>query len=155
IADDAASLLLGVPARMPALDPAVRWRPSLDFGQLARHAINQAQLDREWVGATQIVPELSGEPCRITLRPVFMADQPIGALPVFGAEYGDSLERERRQPAVGVPQRIVGVSGDSMVLLRRAEVHFAEAEGNDVWLVTDEGRLQATVRGIDKLELEL
>ena len=42
-----------------------------------------------------------------------------------------------------------------MVLLRRGEVQFAEADGNDVWLVTDEGRLQATVRGIDKLEVEL
>jgi DNA-binding LytR/AlgR family response regulator len=42
-----------------------------------------------------------------------------------------------------------------MVLLRRSEIHFAEADGNDVWLVTDEGRLQATVRGIDKLEVEL
>src|SRR3954454_18129566 len=31
IADESASLVLGVPARVPALDPAVRWRPSLDF----------------------------------------------------------------------------------------------------------------------------
>src|SRR3954465_15617576 len=44
-----ASLLLGVPARVPALDPAVRWKPSLDFGSLARHAIKQARHDREWV----------------------------------------------------------------------------------------------------------
>ena len=42
-----------------------------------------------------------------------------------------------------------------MVLLRRPEVQFAEADGNDVWLVTDEGRLQAAVRGIDKLKVEL
>jgi sigma-54 dependent transcriptional regulator, acetoin dehydrogenase operon transcriptional activator AcoR len=42
-----------------------------------------------------------------------------------------------------------------MVLLHRHEVRFAEADGNDVWLVTDEGRLQASVRGIDKLEEEL
>jgi DNA-binding LytR/AlgR family response regulator len=42
-----------------------------------------------------------------------------------------------------------------MVLLRRPEVRFAEANGNDVWLVTEEGRLQAAVRGIDKLEEEL
>ena len=42
-----------------------------------------------------------------------------------------------------------------MVLLHRPEVRYAEADGNDVWLVTDEGRLQAAVRGIDKLEEEL
>src|SRR4051812_30401068 len=155
IADEGASLFLGVPARVPALDPAVRWKPSPDFGSIARHAIKQAQLDRSWVGATQIVPELTGEPCRITLRPVFLADQPIGTLALFGSGHGDPLESERTQPGPGLLNRIVGVRGESMVLLRRAEVHFAEADGNDVWLVTDEGRLQATVRGIDKLEVEL
>src|SRR3954466_4922083 len=31
IADEEASLLLGVPARVPALDPTVRWRPALDL----------------------------------------------------------------------------------------------------------------------------
>jgi DNA-binding LytR/AlgR family response regulator len=49
----------------------------------------------------------------------------------------------------------VGLSGDRMVLLRRQEVRFAEADGNDVWLETDEGRLQAAVHGIDKLDEEL
>src|SRR4051812_41914971 len=155
IADEGASLLLGVPSRVPALDPTVRWKPSLDFGNLARHAIKQARLDHDWVGSTQIVPELGGEPCRITMRPVFLADQPIGTLAVFGAEYGDPLEIPRPKPGSGLAPRIVAMSGDSMVLLRRGEVQFAEADGNDVWLVTDEGRLQATVRGIDKLEMEL
>jgi hypothetical protein len=155
IADEAASLFLGVPARVPAMDPAVRWQPSMDFGRLARHALKQAQLDHDWIGSTQIVTELSGEPRRITLRPVFLADQPIGTLAVFGAEHGEALERERPEPMPSLPSRIVGVSGESMVLLRRPEVHFAEADGNDVWLATDEGRFQAAVRGIDKLEVEL
>src|SRR4051794_30269665 len=86
IADEGASLVLGVPARVPALDPAVRWQPSMDFGRLARLALKQAQLDREWIGSTQVVPELSGEPRPITLRPVFLADQPIGTLALFGSE---------------------------------------------------------------------
>src|SRR5215212_1614739 len=55
IADEAASLFLGVPARVPALDPAIRWQPSMDFGRLARHALKQAHLDRDWIGSTQIV----------------------------------------------------------------------------------------------------
>jgi sigma-54 dependent transcriptional regulator, acetoin dehydrogenase operon transcriptional activator AcoR len=155
IADEAASLFLGVPARVPALDPAVRWRPGLDLGRLARHAIKQARLDHGWVGSTQIVTELSNEPCRLTLRPVFLADQPIGTLAVFGSASGDPMERERPEPGLGAPSRIVGVSGERMVLLRRPEVRFAEADGNEVWLVTDEGRLQAAVHGIDKLEDEL
>src|SRR5215212_4271327 len=129
IADEGASLFLGVPARVPALDPAGRWRPGLDLGGLVRHAIKQARLDHGWVGSTQIVAELGGEPHRITLRPVFLADQPIGTLALFGSEQGDRIERERPEPALSPPPRIVGV--------------------------TDEGRLQASVRGIDKLEEEL
>ena len=155
IADEGASLFLGVPARVPALDPAIRWQPGLDLGRLARRAIKQARLDHGWVGSTQIVTELGSEPRRITLRPVFLADQPIGTLAVFGAEYGDPIEHERPEPGLGPPPRIVGLSGERMVLLRRPEVRFAEADGNDVWLVTDEGRLQAAVRGIDRLEEEL
>src|SRR5215208_3357168 len=155
IADETASLFLGVPARVPALDPAVRWQPSLDLGRLARHSIKQARIDHDWVGSTQIVTGLSSEPCRITLRPVFLADQPIGTLAVFGAEHGDPIERERPDPRLGPPPRIVGLSGERMVLLRRPAVRFAEADGNDVWLVTDEGRLQGAVRGIDRLEEEL
>jgi hypothetical protein len=155
IADEEASLVLGVPARVPALDPAVRWQPGLNLEALARQAIKQARLDRAWVGSTQIVTELTGEACRITLRPVFLADQPIGTLALFGPSNGDALERERPEPVVSRPARVVGVSGERLVLLRQPEVRFAEADGNTVWLVTDEGRLQAAVRGIDKLEEEL
>ena len=155
IADDEASLFLGVPARVPALDPAVRWQPSLNLGRLARYAIKQARLDHRWVGSTQIVNELSNEPCRITLHPVFLADQPVGTLAIFGSENGDAIEHEWPEPGLSAARRIVGVSGDRMVLLHRPEVRYAEADGNDVWLVTDEGRLQAAVRGIDKLEEEL
>jgi hypothetical protein len=155
IADEGASLFLGVPARVPALDPTVRWQPSMNLEHLARFAVKQAGLDDGWVGSTQIVSGLSSEPFRITLRPVFLGDQPVGTLAVFGSESGDPVEHEPPEPALSPSRRIVGVSGDRMVLLRRPEVRYAEADGNDVWLVTDEGRLQAAVRGIDKLEEEL
>src|SRR3954467_3023229 len=172
IADEEASLFLGVPARVPAFDPAVRWKGGLNLEGLASHAIKQARLDHGWGGSTQIVTELTSEPRRLTLRPVFLADQPIGTLALFGSELGDSIERERPppplsppppgvggrggpEPVLSPPSRVVGVSGDRMVLLRRPEVRYAEADGNAVWLVTDEGRLQAAVRGIDKLEEEL
>jgi hypothetical protein len=155
IADEGASLFLGVPSRVPALDPTVRWQPGLNVEGHARHAIKQAQKDRTWVGSTHVVSELSREPCRITLRPVFLGDQPIGMLALFGAEMGDAIEHERPEPVLGRPARIVGVTGDRMVLLHRPEVRYAEADGNTVWLVTEEGRLQAAVRGIDKLEEEL
>jgi DNA-binding LytR/AlgR family response regulator len=41
------------------------------------------------------------------------------------------------------------------VLLRLPEVYFAESDGNDVWLSTDEGRLHAATQGLDKLDGEL
>jgi sigma-54 dependent transcriptional regulator, acetoin dehydrogenase operon transcriptional activator AcoR len=152
IADDEASVLLGVPARVPALDPTVRWRPALDLSRLTRHATKQARLDRGWVGSTQIATGLTAEPRRLVLRPVFLAEQPIGTLAVFGAGTGDPVESEAPERGMTAPSRIVGVSGERMVLLHRDEVRFAEADGNDVWLVTEEGRLQASVRGIEKLE---
>ncbi len=155
IANEGASLFLGVPARVPALDPTVRWQPSVNLEHLARFAVKQAGLDHSWVGSTQIVTGLSSEPFQLTLRPVFLGDQPVGTLADFGADNGDAIEHERPEPGLSPRQRIVGVSGDRMVLLHRPEVRYAEADGNDVWLVTDEGRLQAAVRGIDKLEEEL
>ena len=79
---------------------------------------------------------LSSEPCRINLRPVFLADQPIGTLALFGFEDGDPIERDAPERTMAAPARIVGLSGDRMVLLHRPEVRFAEADGNDVWLVT-------------------
>jgi hypothetical protein len=155
IADGEASLLLGVPARVPALDPAVRWHPALDLGRLARHAARQARLDKDWVGSTKIATGLTAEPRRLTLRPVFLADQPIGTLAVFGSENGDPVEGEAPERRMSPPSRIVGVSGERIVLLHPTEVRFAEADGNDVWLDTEEGRLQGAVHGIDKLEEEL
>jgi DNA-binding LytR/AlgR family response regulator len=108
------------------------------------------------VGSTQIMLELSNEPCRITLRPVFFGGEPVGSLAVFGTETGDAIEHEPPAEAgISPARRIVGVDGDRMVLLHRPEVRYAEADGSDVWLVTDEGRLQAAVHGIDKLEEEL
>ena len=155
IADEGASLVLGVPARVPAYDPAGRWQTGLDLGPFARHAIKQARLDRDWVGSTQIVTELNSDPCRMTLRPVFLGDQPIGTLAVFGFADGEVVDPEPPEAAPTTAARLVGVSGSRMVLLRRSEVHYAEADGNDVWLVTEEGRLQGAMHGIDKLEEEL
>jgi sigma-54 dependent transcriptional regulator, acetoin dehydrogenase operon transcriptional activator AcoR len=155
MADEGASMFLGVPARVPALDPPVRWQPGQELGRLSRQAIKQARIDPAWIGSTQIVTPFNSEPCRITLRPVFLGDQPIGTLVEFGTEHGDPIDHELPASRLSPMSRIVGVSGERMVLLHRPEVRFAEADGNDVWLVTGEGRLQAAVRGIDKLADEL
>jgi DNA-binding LytR/AlgR family response regulator len=53
------------------------------------------------------------------------------------------------------PRRLVAMRDNRMVLLRLSEVSFAESEGNDAWLSTDQGRLRAASQGLDKLDSEL
>jgi DNA-binding LytR/AlgR family response regulator len=50
---------------------------------------------------------------------------------------------------------VIATRDHRMVLLRLPEVAFAESDGNDVWLSTDQGRLRAAAQGLDKLEGEL
>ncbi|MGW5202977.1 DNA-binding protein, partial [Streptomyces spiralis] len=70
IADDTASVLLGVPGSTPAPDPAVRWDPGLpEFARAVRYAAKQATHNPDWVGSTQIFTHLADEPTSISIRP--------------------------------------------------------------------------------------
>jgi hypothetical protein len=157
IADDRASVLMGVPAGTPAVDPAVRWNPGLpDLIRIARYASKQAAHNPGWVGSTQIFTHLADEPTSVGIRPVFLSGQLIGSLIVFGASDGEQVP-EAVQPLHprATPRRLVATRANRMVLLRLSEIHFAESDGNDVWLSTDEGRLRAASQGLDKLDGEL
>jgi sigma-54 dependent transcriptional regulator, acetoin dehydrogenase operon transcriptional activator AcoR len=157
IADDVASVLMGVPASTPAVDPTVRWNPGLpELIGAARYASKQAAHNPDWVGSTQIFTHLSTEPTPISIRPVFLSGQLIGNLVSFGASDGpplpqaDGVAHPRAQP-----RRVVALRENRMVLLPLAEVSFAESEGNDVLLSTDQGRMRAASQSLDKLEGEL
>ena len=157
IADDTASVLMGVPASTPAIDPTVRWNPGLpELIGAARYASRQAARNPDWVGSTQIFTHLADEPTSISIRPVFSSGHLIGHLVSFGASDGAHIA----QPDGPVvprtqPRRLVALRDNRMVLLRLPEVAFAESEGNDVWLCTDQGRLRAASPGLDKLDGEL
>jgi hypothetical protein len=70
IADDIASVLMGVPASTPAVDPTVRWNPGLPgTDRAARYASRQAARNPDWVGSTQIFTHLADEPTSISIRP--------------------------------------------------------------------------------------
>jgi sigma-54 dependent transcriptional regulator, acetoin dehydrogenase operon transcriptional activator AcoR len=157
IADDVASVLMGVPASTPAVDPTVRWNPGLpDLIRVARYAGKQAAHNPDWVGSTQLFTHLSEEPTSISIRPVFLSGHLIGNLIVFGASDGEQLPEAQRPAHPPVqPRRLVATRDNRMVLLPLSDVHFAESEGNDVWLSTDEGRLRAATQGLDKLDREL
>lgn len=156
IADDTASVLMGVPAATPAVDSTLRWNPGLpELIAAARYASKQAARDPDWVGSTQIFTHLADEPTSISIRPVFSSGHLIGNLVSFDASDGTPLPPVER-PAHPRPQprRLIGMRDNRMVLLRPREVSFAESEGNDVWLSTDQGRLRAASQSLDKLDCE-
>jgi sigma-54 dependent transcriptional regulator, acetoin dehydrogenase operon transcriptional activator AcoR len=157
IADDTASVLLGVPASTPAVDPTLRWNPGLpELIAAARYASRQAAHNPDWVGSTQIFTHLADEPTSISIRPVFSSGQLIGNLVSFGTSEGAQVPQpEGSAHPLAQPRRVVGMRDNRMVLLRLPEVFFAESEGNDVWLSTDQGRLRAASPSLDKLDSEL
>jgi sigma-54 dependent transcriptional regulator, acetoin dehydrogenase operon transcriptional activator AcoR len=157
IADETASVLMGVPASTPAVDPTLRWNPGLpELIGAARYASRQAAHHPDWVGSTQIFTHLADDPTAISIRPVFLSGHLIGHLVSFGASDGEQLPQpEGSAHPRAQPRRLVAMRDNRMVLLRLPEVSFAESEGNDVWLSTDQGRLRAASPGLDKLDSEL
>jgi hypothetical protein len=156
IADETASVLMGVPASTPAVDPTVRWNPGLpELIAAARYATRQAARNPDWVGSTQIFTHLSDEPTSISFRPVFLSGHLIGNLVSFGVCEGPQPPPPDVLGPTTQPRRLVATRDNRMVLLRLPEVCFAESEGNDVWLHTDDGRLRAASAGVDKLDGEL
>jgi hypothetical protein len=157
IADETASVLMGVPASTPAVDPTLRWNPGLpELIGAARFASRQAAHNPDWVGSTQIFTHLADEPTPISIRPVFLSGRLIGNLVWFGASDGVQLPQPEGSAHPRVqPRRLVAMRDNRMVLLRLSEVSFAESESNDVWLSTDQGRLRAASPGLDKLDSEL
>ncbi|MFD6322746.1 LytTR family transcriptional regulator DNA-binding domain-containing protein [Streptomyces sp. NPDC058442] len=157
IADDMASMLLGVPASTPAVDPTLRWNAGLpELIAAARYATRQAAHDPDWVGSTQILAHPSDEPTPISIRPVFSSGHLIGNLVSFGASDGAQFpQAEGSAHPRTQPRRLVATRDNRMVLLRLPEVSFAQSQGNDVWLSTDQGRLRAASPSLDKLDGEL
>ncbi|MGV9905090.1 LytTR family transcriptional regulator DNA-binding domain-containing protein [Streptomyces sp. NPDC003388] len=157
IADDMASVLLGVPACTPAVDPTLRWNPGLpELITAARYATRQAAHNPDWVGSTQIFAHLADEPTSISIRPVFSSGRLIGHLVFFGSSDGARLPQpEGAAHLRAQPRRLVATRDNRLVLLRPQEVSVAESQGNDVWLSTDQGRLRAASVSLDKLEGEL
>ena len=162
LANSAAAVLIGTPADVPAYAPSQRWVPQLAaLPQLARRATERA-------GKTLAGPDRrrSSRPSRhnrlVAARPVFAAAQVIGALLAFGspdgepalwAGSGEPLISSRRAQAL--PSRVIATREGRWVLLDPREIRFAEADHKNVWLTSDQGRLQAAVRGLDHLEQQL
>jgi sigma-54 dependent transcriptional regulator, acetoin dehydrogenase operon transcriptional activator AcoR len=162
LANSAAAVLMGTPADTPAYAPAHRWAPQLPtLPMLARRVTDRARQDPRWTGSTQVYVPFLGAPIPVAARPVFTGSQVIGALLVFGS--GDEPDFEvsagesepGAAPPRSFPDRVVALRDDRWVLLDPREIRFAEADHNNVWLASDQGRLLAATRGLDRLEQEL
>jgi hypothetical protein len=163
LANGEAAVLMGTPADTPAYAPARRWTPQLPaLPRLARHAIQRARQDPHWRGSTQVFVPFLGTPVPVAVRPVSTGTQVIGVLlafgspgghPPFGAPPGDPLLGSAHPRTL--PSRVIALREDRWVLLDPREIHFAEADHNNVWLTSDQGRLRAAARGLDRLEQQL
>jgi sigma-54 dependent transcriptional regulator, acetoin dehydrogenase operon transcriptional activator AcoR len=162
LANTEAAVLLGTPADAPAYAPSDRWIPQVPaLLQLARRATARARQDPGWSGSTLLYVPFLDQPLPVAVRPVFDGSQVIGALLAFGStddvgspELPDDQDRGSPGPPP-FPDRVIALRDDRWVLLDPREIRYAETDHNNVWLVSDQGRLLAAVRGLDRLEQEL
>jgi hypothetical protein len=166
LANTEAAVLLGTPADTPAYAPADRWTPNVPvLPQLVAKAMRYARQDPHWSGATQVFVPFLGAHVQVAVRPVPIGNQVIGALLAFGSSdspdgdlpfeiYSSNATRRSARPSP-VSRRVVALRQDRWVLLEPAQIRFAEVDHNNVWLMSDQGRLLAATQGLDRLEQQL
>ena len=166
LANTEAAVLLGIPAETPAYAPSDRWTPHLPaLSQLVHRAMGCARQDPHWSGTTQVFIPFLGAPVPVAVRPVAIGRQVIGALLAFGsADSPDGYPPAETPSSDATPgstgpnpvsRRVVALRQDRWVLLDPVEIRFAEVDHNNVWLMSDQGRLLAASRGLDRLEEQL
>jgi sigma-54 dependent transcriptional regulator, acetoin dehydrogenase operon transcriptional activator AcoR len=173
LANSAAAVLIGTPADTPAYAPAQRWTPQLPgMPELVRWVTERARQDPHWRGSTRVYVPFLGTSLPVAVRPVLTGTLAVGALLALGSADGSDAggaddgasgaEASPRGPGPALPHprrplpsRVVGLREDRWVLLDPREIRFAEADHNNVWLTTDQGRLLAAARGLDRLEQDL
>jgi hypothetical protein len=169
LANTEAAVLLGTPADTPAYAPANRWTPHLPaLPQLVAQAVQCARQDLRWSGAAQVFVPFLGAPVPVAVRPVPIGNQVIGALLAFGSPDSPDedlpFEFPSANAALGstnsnpVSRRVVALRRDRWdrwVLLEPSQIRFAEVDHNNVWLMSDQGRLLAATQGLDRLEQQL
>ncbi|HEX6352524.1 DNA-binding protein [Actinophytocola sp.] len=153
VANDAAVSLLGMPCAGPMIAPAERWRPAVpELSTVVRWATRESLVRQRWRGFARLVVRPHDGAVPVSLRPLFVDNRLVGMCCEFwqqdGEEYVDPTTRWRT-PGL---KRIIGVRDSRLVVLAPAEIRYAEADRNTVWLSTDRGRLQAAMRGLDNVE---
>ncbi|MFC0495308.1 LytTR family transcriptional regulator DNA-binding domain-containing protein [Streptomyces mutabilis] len=156
-ANEAALRHLGLPDEPPivaaAIEPAERWAPDITgLPDVVRWAMDQAQGSEEWTGYACLPVSPGEDATPLTMRPVVDSNHVVGMLCILGVQEGEPYVGTSQAPASPLPQRVIGMRNDRLVLLAPSEIRYAEADRNIVWLVTERGRIQAATRGLDNVE---
>ncbi|HWC80349.1 MAG TPA: LytTR family transcriptional regulator DNA-binding domain-containing protein [Pseudonocardiaceae bacterium] len=157
VADEAAQSMLGLSQAAPMIEVADRERPDIpELPEVIRWAADRAADSPQWTGSARLLTAHPDEVVSASLRPIFAANQLVGVLCEFGRRDGDEqYEQLGGATAVPVPQRVIGVRNDRIIVLAPTEIRYAEADRNTVWLNTDRGKMRAATRGLDNMEREL
>jgi hypothetical protein len=152
IANDAAISLLDLPKDTGAVDPASRRLPDIpELSDVVRWAARNSLSYPHWRGYARLAVRSPDSPMPMRMQPLFEDKHLIGLLCEFGAQEGEPYENgDDIQPVV--PQRVIGVRNDRLIVLAPSEIRYAEADRNIVWLATDRGRIQASTRGLDHVD---
>jgi sigma-54 dependent transcriptional regulator, acetoin dehydrogenase operon transcriptional activator AcoR len=139
----------GTPASPGQLDPGVP-----EFTELIRLAVERAHVDSAWVGSGQLAVPARDMQVALNFAPATADERIVGVLITSGRPHGESLTLGAAASARG-PTRILGLRARRLILLSPPEIQFAEAEGNTVWIHTDQARIRAFARGLSVLEEKL
>lgn len=154
VANEAAARIFGVPPGERRTDPA--GRPPLGGTQVADFVVRAEELAHSaegWCGTLTLPVPGTEEGIESTLYAVLSAGHPAGFLVTVGTAEGEVLD-PAPDPA-GRAYRVPAQRDARTLLLRPREIRLAEADGNEVWLDTDYGRLRAAERGMSRLEAGL
>lgn len=124
---------------------------SAELKQLILRAIERAHADSLWIGSAAVSMPSTETELAVTFRPVCLEGRVVGVLITSSGPEGEQLAAAAAPPASGVT-RILGLRAHRLVLLAPEEIRFAQADGNTVWISTDQGRLRAFARGLGALE---
>lgn len=127
------------------------------FGNVIPEVRDRTRHDPSWRGTVSVWSPLTADHETFRVVPVLAGTDAIGFLACTDTRtgWGEPIDRPvapetaprplvRRVPALG--------SGGQIVMLHPIEIRYARADGHTVWLVTDQGSMRATVRGIDQVE---
>jgi hypothetical protein len=141
-------LAFGTPTSPEWLDPQV---PELT--DVILRGVDRARTDTSWIGCGQLLLPARATELILNFRPAVAEERVVGLLISVGAQ-GERLTADVPEPP-SRPTRILAIQARRLILLSPAEIRFAEAEGNTVWIHADQGRIRAFARGLGVLEEKL